>query len=172
MTAAAPEWSYTIVSSGLTVAALVAVLLNILFRIGIAQTATMTLDPRASTDAVTEFLETWGGAWGARRDVVLRAGMAIGEAVELLRGSKAVDAPTELRVVFDEVRLVCTLRYRGAALKLEPAEVDVTALLDADDAHLDADIARVSALIVSRLADQTRATADAETAELVLAFDH
>lgn len=172
MTAAAPAWSYTIVSSGLTVAALVAVLLNILFRIGIAQSATMTLDPYAPPGAVVEFLETCGGAWGARRDVVLRAGMAIGEAVELLTRSRALRGPAELRVAFDEVRLVCTIRYQGAPLRLDPVEVDVAALLDADDALLDADIERVSALLVSRLADRTQAFADGDTAELVLAFDH
>ncbi len=172
MTAAAPQWSYTIVSSGLTVATLVAVVLNMVFRIGVSQSATMTLDPHGRADAATEFLETWGAAWGARREVILRAGMAVGEAVELLDRSGAIRGPAELHAAFDEVTLVCRLRYPGTPLRLSPGDVDVAALLDAEDARLDAEIERVSALLVSRLADRTRAAAHGEAAELLLVFDH
>jgi hypothetical protein len=174
VTAAAPQWSYTIVSSGLTVATLVAVVLNMVFRIGISQSATMTLDPHGPADATIEFLETWGAAWGARRDVVLRAGMAVGEAVELLDRSGTIRGPAELHATFDEVSLVCRLRYPGTPLCLGPGpgDIDVATLLDADDADLDAGIERVSALLVARLADRTRAAAHGDTAELVLTFDH
>ena len=171
MTAAAPAWSTTIVGSGLTVAALVAVVLNLIFRIGVSRSATMTIAPGGPGDALVDFLETWGAAWGARREVMLRAGMAIGEAVDLLRRSDAVTGPVELHAVFDEISLTCTLRYRGPALRLGAAEVDVATLLDGDDDALDAGIAQVSALLVSRLADRARAGTHGEISELVLTFD-
>lgn len=171
-TAAAPAWSTTIVGSGLTVAALVAVVLNLIFRIGIGRSASMTLTPGAPSDALVDFLETWGAAWGARREVILRAGMAIGEAVDLLARSGASAGPVDLAIVFDEVSLVCTLRYRGTPLRLAGGEVPVADLLDADEAELDAGLERISGLLVSRLADRTRAAGTGGSAELVLGFDH
>jgi hypothetical protein len=104
---------------------------------------------------------------------MLRATAAIGEAVHLLARA-GVAGPLDLEIRFDEVTLVCTLRYRGAPLPLVAAEVDVEAMLDAaaDDDHLDAGLRQISALLVARLADRTRATARGPDAELVLAFDH
>lgn len=171
-TAAAPAWSSTVVGSGLTLAALAAVLLNLLFRIGVSQSAAMVVAPGGPSGPIVDFLAIWGAAWGARRDVVLRAGMAVGEAVELLARSGANSGPVDLRVAFDEVSLVCRLRYRGTPLRLGGGVVAAGDLLDADDEALDAELERVSALLVARLADRTAASGAGAEAELVLTFDH
>jgi hypothetical protein len=153
--------------------AVVAVLLNMLFRIGVSQTANTLLGTEGASAATAEFLEHWGKAWGARRDVMLRAGMAIGEAFEMLDQSGAIKGRAELLVRFDEVNLVCTLRYPGEPLQLGPAEVDVAAMLDADDELFEAGMRQVSALMVTRLADRVSAAAlSGGTASLTLEFEH
>jgi xanthine/uracil permease len=172
MVAGAPQWSQTIVSSGLTVAALVAIVLNMLFRIGVSQTAATLLHLPGAAAEVAEFLEHWGKAWGARREVILRAGVAIGEALEILDRSGAAPSRAELLVTFDEVRLVCTLRYEGEPLALQAGEVDASAMLDGDDDAFEAGMQSVSALMVTRLADRVRAARKGGTASLTLEFEH
>lgn len=169
----APEWSHTIVESGLTVAALAAILLNLVFRIGVHHTASTVIEG-GDAAKVAEFLEHWGKAWGARREVMLRAGLAIGEAMEILDRSGALESRAELIARFDEVDLVCILRYRGAALQLGAADVNVAAMLDADDEdEIERGMRQVSALMVTRLADKTRASAGKDgMAELTLQFEH
>ena len=55
-------------TSSLSVATLSAMLLNLLFRIGIAQRAKLQIDPRAdSSEQIFLFMEKQGGAWGRAR---------------------------------------------------------------------------------------------------------
>src|SRR5262249_54103945 len=70
-------------ASSLSVATLSALLLNLLFRIGIAQRAKLQIDPRAdSSEQIFLFIEKQGGAWGARKEVIDRAKSAMNEFVE------------------------------------------------------------------------------------------
>lgn len=171
---AAPDWSHTIVSSGLTVAALAAILLNLVFRIGVHRTASTTVGVRGGGADIAEFLEHWGKAWGARREVILRAGLATGEAMEILERAGAEDGRAELIARFDEVDLICTLRYAGEPLRLDAADVNVAALLDAgDDDQMEKGMRQLSALMVTRLADRVRSGTDKHgNAELTLQFEH
>ena len=169
----APGWSSTIVSSGLTVAAIAAILLNLVFRIGVRQSAQTTIETHAGGAELTDFLEHWGKAWGARRDVIVRAGLAIGEAMEILDHSDTFKGRAALIVRFDEVDLVCTLRYPGPPLRLGGGDVNVAAMLDADDDELERSMRQVSALMVTRLADKVRSAASRDgKSELTLQFEH
>jgi hypothetical protein len=169
----APAWSQTMVSSGLTVAAISAVVLNMIFRIGVRQTASTVLDGEGGAAEVADFLEHWGKVWGARREVILRAGLAIGEAMEILGRTGSATGRAELVVRFDEVDLVCILHYPGAPLQLGTGEVNVAAMLDADDDDvIEQGMRQVSALMVTRLADQVRTGGKNGMAELTLQFEH
>jgi xanthine permease XanP len=67
-------------NSSLSVARLSALVLNLLFRIGIAQRAKLQIDPHAdSTEQIFLFMEKQGSAWGARREVIDRAKSAMNE---------------------------------------------------------------------------------------------
>jgi xanthine/uracil permease len=170
----APAWSRTIVESGLTVAALTAVGLNALFRIGIKQREMISLDEPMPAQAAATFLEHHGKTWGARQDVVTRAGIAVGEALEALAAAGVATGPTRLVVTFDEFNLDCRLSYPGRILELGLTQpIDAEAMLDEDDdVAIDAAMKRVSAVLVSRLADEVRSFQGDRTAELRLRFDH
>jgi xanthine/uracil permease len=169
----APAWSQTMVSSGLTVAAISAVVLNMIFRIGVRQTASTVLDGQGGAAEVADFLEHWGKVWGARREVILRAGLAIGEAMEILGRTGSATGRAELVVRFDEVDLVCILHYPGAPRQLGTGEVNVAARLDADDDDvIEQGMRQVSALMVTRLADQVGTGGKNGMAELTLQFEH
>ncbi|MBO1075587.1 uracil-xanthine permease family protein [Roseomonas marmotae] len=168
----APEWSRVILASGLTVGAIAAVALNALFRIGIRQTHRQVLPPEREAQAAQEALEFSGKLWGVRQDTVLRAGYAVGEALEALR-EMGVGGPVTLTTSFDEFSLVSTLSYRGRALRLEPgAAPDMAAMLEAEEEDLDDAMRQLSALMIVRLADRVRASQRGETAELQLSISN
>src|SRR4029434_10674335 len=70
-------------TSSLSVATLSALLLNLLFRIGIAQHAKLQIDPRAgSAQQIYVCMDNGGGVGGARREVIDRAKSAMNEFIE------------------------------------------------------------------------------------------
>lgn len=170
----APAWSLTIVESGLTVGSLTAIALNALFRIGIKQSAAIDLPDGDGARAATDFLEHHGKAWGARKDVVMRAGIALGESLEALIEAGVVKGPVTLQASFDEFNLACRLVYLGVALPIRSGgSIDASALLEEDDdAALDLAMLQLSSVLVTRLADRVQSSEKSGRAELRLNFDH
>jgi xanthine permease XanP len=118
-------------SSSLTVATLSALLLNLLFRIGIAQRAKLQIDPPAdSSEQIFEFMEKHGGVWGARREVIDRAKSAMNEFIEAARASELSTGKIDAEVSFDEFNLDIDMRYDGEPMEFpreRPAEADLLA---------------------------------------------
>src|SRR3546814_14463296 len=63
--------------SNLVVAMVTAILLNLLFRIGVARRASQTLSATSDPGLPYEFVERHGGSWGARPDVAVKAAAAL-----------------------------------------------------------------------------------------------
>jgi len=175
----APASLQFLLGSGFVVAGFFAVLLNLLFRLGSSQRAQISLDGSAATArAVTEFVETRGAAWGARRDVVQRAALAALEAAEAIERSHG-SRVTGLRGFFDEFNLDIELLHSGAPMSLAAAPAmdahAAAALWEADDdSALDAAVARASGLLLRHLADRVSdgPGSAAGTAFLKLHFNH
>lgn len=168
-----PEWSQVIAGSALSLALVTAIALNALFRIGVARAITVELGaPQDRARDASEMLEHWGAEWGARRDVVIRAGIAVGEALELLENSKLIDGQPQLTVRFDEVNLHCTLIYQGRPPPLDVVTIDIETLLNADDTQFETGLNNVSATLILRLADRVSVRQTADTARLLLEFNH
>lgn len=170
----APEWSHTIVESGLIVGSIAAIALNALFRIGVRQSAQTSLDTAAPARTAADFLEHHGKQWGARKDVVMRAGIAVGEALETMTSTGLVEGPITLFASFDEFNLTCRLVYAGKALPVQAGTaVNAEALLDEDDdAAFDLAMLQLSSVLVTRLADRVQSLEKNGQAELRLNFDH
>jgi xanthine permease XanP len=117
--AGAPPWVHPLVSSPLVLATLVALFLNLLFRLGIHRTVVMSIDPAAADyEAVRNFIERNSGIWGARRDVVTRVEFAAHQAVEAIIEHCRVQGPIELKIGYDEFDIDVSLTYPGEALEL------------------------------------------------------
>jgi hypothetical protein len=170
---ASPDWSRIIVASGLTVGSMAAVALNAALRIGVKQTAVLELKPADEAREAADFLEHNGRAWGARQDVVVRAGVALGEALDALRRS-GVEGAVTLSASFDEFNLRCRLLHGGDALPIgDGTPPDPAALLGAEGENgLDAAMQRVSGALIARLADRVRSGRRGRMAELVFDFEH
>ncbi|MGB0846124.1 MAG: uracil-xanthine permease family protein [Thiolinea sp.] len=170
----APSSLLPMLTSALTVGGLCAVALNALFRLGVAQSAKLTLNGVSDVVLLTEFLEKNGAAWGARRDVISKAGMAMGETLEKLGRTQENVWPLNITATFDEYNLCVDLRYQGEKLVFGQAEeLDFEALLDAeDDDGLDRIVSNVSGVLMHQLADQVDSKQDGDFATLTLNFEH
>lgn len=161
-----------IVGSALTMGVVTAIVLNQIFRIGVSQTGTMELGGIHAVKELTEFLEERGSDWGARRDVMTRAGMAVGEALEKLNGSGMANWPMTLKATFDEYKVILELAYDGELVSLEPKRaIDLEALLEDDDA-LENAVSNISGVLIGQLADKASSEQRGDKSVLRLVFDH
>jgi hypothetical protein len=160
--------------SGIVFGSLVAIGLTALFRIGISQRGQMELEGPHSVQLATDFLEERGADWGARRDVVSRAAVTLGEAMESLYSSDLVDGPVMVNASFDEYKLVLVLEYLGRPVELgSPSQLDVEVMLGSDDDDaLDAVMAGMSGHLIKSLADRVSSARRGARAELHLRFNH
>ena len=98
---------------------LTALLLNLVFRLGVRRTQTLEVDPLAVDAArIEEFMQTHGAAWGARRDVIERARFNLMQSIELLADSGVTQKTMTVAVSFDEFNLDVRVSYDGVPLEL------------------------------------------------------
>jgi xanthine permease XanP len=174
LTANVPQDLKPILGSGLSMGVLTAIVLNLLFRIGVAQQSEITLDGNKVGHQMMEFLEECGDGWGAREDVISKASTAAGEALEELNRAKLIKGTAKLKAYFDEYRLILTLTYPGQKIPIEPhKQLDLAALLDEEgDAGLDAAMSNISGVLIKNLADKVSSSEVSGNAELKLIFEH
>ncbi|HYG87053.1 MAG TPA: solute carrier family 23 protein, partial [Azospirillum sp.] len=169
----APSWIAPLFHSEVTVSALSALLLNVLFRIGSTRRAALEYHPeRSRTSDLQEFFDRQGGIWGARREVVARAVLATSEAMEALLREGLSNGPVRLEASFDELNLNIQLRYDGRPLVIGDELQDVQTLLDADDDMLDRHMRGVVGRLIARSADRVSASSKGDTSQLYLNFAH
>ena len=111
----APALLEPAVSSPLVIGLLGALLLNLVFRIGVSKSASIDFTPGADPiSKLEEFAERQGGVWGARRDVVERAVRALIETAECMELLIEPGKTARVTMKFDELLDVST-EYEGAA---------------------------------------------------------
>ena len=164
-----------ILGSGLVVGVSVAMGLNLIFRLGISQAGRLMLDEPNKADQAARFLEDCGATWGARRDVITGAGLALGEALEALADGGLLKGPPLLTALFDEYKLILTVDYPGRPWQpVEAQSIDWAALMDKeeDSEELDAAIRAASAGIIHGLAKRVESGEKDGRAYLRLYFEH
>ncbi|MFW7342222.1 solute carrier family 23 protein [Pollutimonas sp. H1-120] len=174
----APESVRFMAKNGIIVAGLTAIALNLLFRLGTSQRASLAFPSEGShSQKIVEFVETQGAIWAARRDAVRRAAQAALEAAEAIQAAGGNRRLREIRGSFDEFNLDIELLHDGPPLNLQAKPGASTAnLLDVDDdafhAALDDALASVSHVLLKRLADRLTTGTRGECSFLRLHFDH
>ncbi|UYO93399.1 solute carrier family 23 protein [Pollutimonas sp. M17] len=178
MAEAAPESVQFMAKNGIIVAGLTAIGLNLLFRLGTSQRASLELDGDGpQTQKIVEFVEAQGAAWAARRDAVRRAAQAAMEAAEALQAAGGNRRLVKIRGSFDEFNLDFELLHEGLPLTLQAKPGASPAnLLDVDDdafhLALDEALAGVSHTLLRRLADRLSSGTRSGHSFLRLHFDH
>ncbi|GGF76974.1 hypothetical protein GCM10007301_41100 [Azorhizobium oxalatiphilum] len=164
-----PLWLKPLVSTPMSLGTIVAILLNLLFRLGISREAGIAVRPGANSfEAVRDFLERQGDLWGARRDVISAAIPVGAQALEVLLDNDIAAGDVELRARFDETHLDVYLLYDGEVMEAPKVRPAPEALLGEP-----AEVAAFSAYLIKRLSDRvTFGRTVSGKARIALRFDH
>lgn len=163
-----PHSIQPIFSSSLSLAAISAVILNLLFRIGIAEKASLELTPGVDfSDRIFQFMEQQGGAWGARREVIYKAMAAMNEFMEAATVFNLTKSPITMEARFDEYNLDVTIQYRGILLdvpRMKPGEEE---LLTDPEAQ-----AKLAGFLMRHYVDKLHSSSAGDNHRIQMHFDH
>jgi NCS2 family nucleobase:cation symporter-2 len=166
--AAAPKLVAPLIGSSLVFSTVIALLLNLLFRLGVKKTARLTLDgAQFEAQAIDDFLQSQCATWGARPDVAKRATFGAIQLVEAVVENCKPRGPLTVEASFDEFNLDVRVSYEGAALEFPDRRPSIEQIRDSEDA------ARLLAgFMLRRNADRIRSDSRDGRALVHLHFDH
>jgi len=166
--AGTPDMIKPAVSSPLVIGLLGALLLNLLFRIGVKKSASVAFTPGVDPlGKLEEFVQRQGKIWGARRDVVDRAANAMIEIAECLELLIEPGRTARVTMTFDEYWLDVVAEYEGKPLVTAVGAPDVAELMD-DHSQL----SRLGAMMLRRLATRLTTAEIGATQRIALGFEH
>jgi NCS2 family nucleobase:cation symporter-2 len=161
-------WLAPVFSSSLSVTTVLALLLNLVFRIGVTSRATLEINPgQSSSDAIFTFMDSQGGKWGARREIIQKATAALNEVYETAQTATGQPTTVNVEARFDELNLDLTVRYAGPRLELPTSPPGQEDLLNDEHALL-----RLSGYLIRRQADQVRIEEHDGICTVHLHFEH
>jgi len=161
-------WISPIFSSSLSLAAITALSLNLIFRIGIAKKVKLQLMPEVdSSEKIFEFMEKNGGAWGARREVISRAVGGMNELLEAVIEHGLTEDAIDMDVSFDEFNLDVDIRYRGELIEFPQQSPDVGKVLEEKEEQL-----RFSGFLMRKYADKITGSRKSGLTHIRMHFDH
>ncbi len=175
LTANAPGYLKTILGSGLTTGVLTAIILNLIFRIGIAQTGEIALNGAIDGGKATRFLEDCGISWGARQDVIIRSGEALIEVLETLQQANRMEGQATLQATFDEYKILLTLKYPGRGITFSnDSGFDLKKIMDGSQGEdaIDDAMSNISTRLIQKLADKVSCDEKDNQATLFMHFNH
>jgi NCS2 family nucleobase:cation symporter-2 len=155
-------------SSSLSISTVLVVLLNLLFRLGVTKRQLLELAPGVDgSQKLFEFMETQGGVWGARRDVIMRATAALNEFLESAAGLDLVKGKAQAEVSFDEFNLDLEIRYDGTLMEFPNRRPTEQALLADEKA-----VACLSGFLIRQYADRVKGEKINGRCRILMHFDH
>ncbi len=155
-------------NSSFSLATITAIVLNMLFRIGVTQRQNIAIRPGLdSADTIYDFMERAGAAWGARREVVQRAIAALNEFMESAATLGLTDKEIKVTARFDEYNLDLDLEYEGMAMEFPTVRPSAGELLEDDKAFV-----RLSGFIVRQFVDAIKTETNQTYCQIHLHFEH
>jgi xanthine permease XanP len=163
-----PNQIQPLFSSSLAVSTIFVVVLNLLFRLGVTKRQFLELTPGVDgSQKIFEFMETQGGVWGARRDVIMGATAALNEFLESAAGLGLAKGKVRTEVSFDEFNLDMDIRYDGELMEFPSRRPTEDALLADEKA-----VAGLSGFLIRQYADRVKSEVVNRHCRVQLHFDH
>jgi NCS2 family nucleobase:cation symporter-2 len=164
----APAALAPLVASSLAFATVIALVLNLVLRLGVKQTVTLTVERDAvGSTNISDFLRIHGAAWGARPEIVARASFAANQLVEAAAENGWAHGPLTLQASFDEFNLDLRASYTGRPLTFPDQRPSEREIIEAEDG-----MSRLAGYLLRHNADRIRAEARGEQAHIWFHFDH
>src|SRR5713101_3971569 len=166
--AMAPRSLAPLVGSSLVLSTLLALALNLLFRIGVKKTVRLTIESaRADSQKIEDFLQSNAATWGARPDVVKRATFAALQLLEAVEENCWRGGPITVEASFDEFSLDIRVSYQGEALEFPDRRPSNEQIRDSDNG-----VRLLAGFMLRRNADRVRSDAKDGRALVHFHFDH
>jgi xanthine permease XanP len=163
-----PNHIQPLFSSSLAISTVLVVVLNLLFRIGVTKRQFLELTPSVDgSQKIFEFMETQGGIWGARRDVIMRATAALNEFIESAAGLELINGTAQVAVSFDEFNLDVDIRYDGLLMEFPSGRPTEDALLADENA-----VTSLSGFLIRQYADRVKSENINGQCRIQMHFDH
>ena len=145
-----------------------ALVLNLVFRIGIKKTAVLTIEPHAvDPQKIETFFQSQGATWGARPDIVKRASYGTIQLVDAVAADYWREGPIIVEASFDEFNLDVRVSYQGEQLNFPDRRPSLAEIREsAEGARL------LAGFLLRRNADRTRAEMNDGRARVLFHFDH
>ena len=154
-----------LIHSPLMSASIVAIVLNAVMRIGIAQKASITLVSGAGRhEQVEEALTEWGEMWGLKPATALSASSAMNQLLEAVADLAEGDIRLEAR--HDDVRLDLSVLYSGQPMAFPDRAPTADELMNDDDA-----MGRMAGWLVRNLADRATTFKRGDEQGVLLRFE-
>ena len=114
-----PAFLHVVTGTLLSLSVLVAMILNLLFRLGIRRTEILDLDGSdVSADKLEEFLSLRAKSWGIPHDLMERSISTTTQVVRHLQDAHLIHGKSKVIASYDEVTLVIEIDYEGILLSL------------------------------------------------------
>lgn len=147
---------------------LIALLLNLLFRIGVKQTAAFKVESTpVEPEKLDQFMETHGAAWGARRDIIDRAKFNMAQSLEVILDSCEPQGPVEVAATFDEFNLDLRVSYAGPPIELPERRPSNEEIMESEEGQR-----RLAGFMLRRFADRVAAAHKGGRSTIHFHFDH
>jgi NCS2 family nucleobase:cation symporter-2 len=166
--AAAPKDIVPLIGSSLVFSTVIALTLNLLFRLGVKKTARLTFEnSQIEVQKIDDFFQSQCATWGARPDVAKRATFGAVQLVEAVTENCWRHGPLVIEASFDEFNLDVRVSYEGPALEFPDRRPSIEQIRDSEDA------ARLLAgFMLCRNADRVRSDSKDGKAVIHFHFDH
>jgi NCS2 family nucleobase:cation symporter-2 len=161
-------WIQPIFNSSLSLTAVTAIVLNLIFRIGIAKSKTLDLIVGKDTsEKIFTFMEAQGGAWGARKEVVYKAISAMNEFWESVNVLGLCKKKVRMDVRFDEYNLDIDIHYDGVPMEFPIAPPERSSLVEDEKI-----LAKLSGFLIRHYVDRIKSEEKNGHCHVHLYLDH
>lgn len=168
MVEALPPAIRAMLGTPLVFGTIVALALNLVFRIGATRTGRFRIEPPPADSArIEERLRELGAAWGARGDVIDRVAFGVAQAAEVLYDTGGADGPIEVSASFDEFSVRVRMSWQGHPLELPERRPSADEVIASDEGAR-----RLAGFLVKRVADRVSCDERDGRPTLRLHFDH
>ena len=161
-------WIKPVFSSSLALGSVTAIVMNFIMRIGISNHSRLILQPgRHSSEDVFNYVETQGGLWGARREVIRRAAIAMNETLESVTGLGLANGQLEVDMKFDELNLDIDIDYEGTLMQFPMSPPSPEEMLEDDTA-----VSKLSGFLIRQHVDRVSSTAKDGQCNIHFHYEH
>ena len=129
-----PSEIAAVAGSSLVASTAIALVLNLVFRIGVRKTATLSVErEQIDPQKIENFFSEQGKAWGARQDVTNRASFGVIQLVEAIAETCWQTGKMVVHASFDEYTMEIAVTYPGERLEFPEERPSLEQISDRED---------------------------------------